>query len=291
MQYIDVQDVSFAYGNDRVLEKISYQINSGEFVTLTGENGAAKSTLLKLTLGILPPLEGKVVISKYAVEGHKLRIAYVPQEISSFTAGFPSSILEFVRSGRYPRRGWFKRLNKHDDKHVQKALESVGLWEMRNKKVGEISGGQKQRAVIARAFASDPDLFVLDEPTVGMDDKSLFDFYRLMSHAARRHGKSVLLVTHDPDSVKKYVDRSIHLAKGDDGFFTCFELHAENQAESEIETENDILADDKPELEAENSSNNVKVKEDAQLPCEEKDGEEIINNKKASEIKEEVTGA
>ncbi len=96
-------------------------------------------------------------------------MAYLPQQIASFNAGFPSTVYEFVKSGRYPRQGWFRRLTAHDEEHVRISLESVGMWEHRDKRLGALSGGQKQRAVIARMFASDPDIFILDEPTTGMD--------------------------------------------------------------------------------------------------------------------------
>lgn len=225
MKYIEVKDVSFQYDNELVLENISYHVDSGEFVTLTGENGAAKSTLIKVTLGILKPKSGIVTLAEQDDKNRKLRIAYVPQQISSFNAGFPSTVLEFVRSGRYPRNGWFRSFTKHDAEHVKIALESVGLWDLRNRKIGSLSGGQKQRVVIARTFASDPDLFVLDEPTVGMDDVTTTEFYKLMAHSAHKHGKSVLMVTHDPESLRAYVDRNIHLARDKNGRFECFELH------------------------------------------------------------------
>ena len=81
-------------------------------------------------------------------------------------------------------------MTAHDSEHVKAALVSVGMWDYRNKRIGELSGGQKQRIAIARMFASDPDLFILDEPTTGMDDVSSSDFYELMHHAAHKHGKS-----------------------------------------------------------------------------------------------------
>ena len=229
MRYIDVENITFHYDSDPVLENVSYYVDSGEFVTLTGENGAAKSTLIKITLGILKPKSGMVKIARMDTQNRKLRIAYVPQQISSFNAGFPSTVLEFVRSGRYPRQGWFRKLQSHDEAHVKIALESVDMWNYRDKRIGELSGGQKQRVVIARTFASDPDLFVLDEPTVGMDDATTTAFYELMAHSAHVHGKSVLMVTHDPEDVKKYVDRNIHLARDKNGKFTCFELHASDR--------------------------------------------------------------
>ena len=154
MRYITVEGLSFQYDAEPVLDNIHYHLNSGEFVTLTGENGAAKSTLIKATLGILKPKKGTVTISETNKDGKKLRMAYLPQQIASFNAGFPSTVYEFVKSGRYPRKGWFRRLTKHDLEHVQRALESVGMWENRHKQIGRLSGGQKQRAVIARIFAS-----------------------------------------------------------------------------------------------------------------------------------------
>lgn len=228
MRYIDVKNVSFQYEDNFVLEDISYYVDSGEFVTLTGENGAAKSTLIKVTLGILKVKSGKISLATYNRHNHKLRIAYVPQQVSSFNSGFPSTVLEFVRSGCYPRNSWFRRLTKEDDESVQIALKSVGLWGFRRRMIGTLSGGQKQRLVIARTFASDPDLFVLDEPTVGMDNATKTDFYQLMAHRAHEHGKSVLMVTHDPEAVRIYVDRNIHLARDKNGKFECFMHHSIN---------------------------------------------------------------
>ena len=225
MRYITVEDLSFQYDNEPVLEGINYHLDSGEFVTLTGENGAAKSTLVKATLGILTLKSGQVTISKTNKEGKKLRIAYLPQQIASFNAGFPSTVYEFVKSGRYPRNGWFRRLTKHDDEHVKISLESVGMWETRHKRIGSLSGGQKQRVVIARIFASDPDIFILDEPTTGMDAGTTETFYELMHHSAHKHGKSVLMITHDPDEVKHYADRNIHLVRNQKMPWRCFNVH------------------------------------------------------------------
>ncbi len=229
MRYITVEDLSFYYDKEPVLEHINYSVDSGEFVTLTGENGAAKTTLIKASLGILQPRFGKVTISKTNTHGKKLRIAYLPQQIASFNAGFPSTVYEFVKSGRYPRKGWFRRLNAHDEEHIKASLDSVGMWEHRDKRIGSLSGGQKQRAVIARMFASDPDIFVLDEPTTGMDAGSKNEFYELMHHSAHHHGKAVLMITHDPEEVKDYADRNIHLVRNQDSPWRCFNVHESDQ--------------------------------------------------------------
>ncbi|HEM6184560.1 TPA: metal ABC transporter ATP-binding protein [Streptococcus suis] len=234
MRYITVEDLSFYYDKEPVLEHIHYYLDSGEFVTLTGENGAAKTTLIKATLGILKPKQGRVSIAEKSIKGKKLRMAYLPQQIASFNAGFPSTVYEFVKSGRYPRQGWFRRLTAHDEEHVRISLESVGMWEHRDKRLGALSGGQKQRAVIARMFASDPDIFILDEPTTGMDAGSKDAFYQLMHHSAKKHGKSVLMITHDPDELNRYADRNIHLVRDQQSPWRCFNVHEADEEVADV---------------------------------------------------------
>ncbi|MDT2834167.1 metal ABC transporter ATP-binding protein [Vagococcus carniphilus] len=224
MKYIDVQNLTFYYGEEPVLEDISYSIEPGEFVILTGENGAAKSTLIKNTLGLLKPAKGDVNISPINIEGNPLKIGYSPQQIASFNAGFPSTVLELVQSGRFNQGKWFKRLSKADHEHVEKALRSVSMWDMRNKRIGELSGGQKQRICLARIFASDPDLFILDEPTTGMDEASRRNFYRLLRHSSHVHQKAILMITHDHDDIKEYMDRHIQLVRKEDTEWRCFHM-------------------------------------------------------------------
>ncbi|HJF20178.1 MAG TPA: metal ABC transporter ATP-binding protein [Enterococcus columbae] len=225
-RYIEVENLSFYYDEEPVLSGINYYVDAGEFVTLTGENGAAKSTLVKATLGLLKPMSGKITIAKENIEGKKLSIGYIPQQIASFNVGFPSTVLELVQSGRYPKDRWFKKLTPRDHEHVKKALDAVGMWEMRNKRIGELSGGQKQRISLARIFATDPDLFILDEPTTGMDEQSRKDFYRLLRHSAHQHQKAILMITHDHEEIKHYADRQIRLVRKEGSPWRCFHMNS-----------------------------------------------------------------
>lgn len=227
MHYIDVKDLTFYYDDEPVLQGVSYHVDPGEFVILTGENGAAKSTLIRSTLGLLKPASGTISIAKKNSKGKKISIGYIPQQVASFNAGFPSTVIELVRSGRFPHNRWFKPLTKRDHEHVEKALKAVGMWEMRNKRIGELSGGQKQRINLARIFATDPDLFILDEPTTGMDETSRNEFYRLLKHNACDHGKAILMITHDHEDIKMYADRQIRLVRKEDSKWRCFHMSSD----------------------------------------------------------------
>ena len=226
MHYIEVKDLTFYYDDEPVLEGVNYHVDAGEFVILTGENGAAKSTLVRSTLGLLKPAKGEVTVAKKNTAGKRLSVGYIPQQIASFNVGFPSTVLELVRSGRYPKNRWFKKLTQRDHDHVQKDLEAVGMWEMRHKRIGELSGGQKQRISLARIFATDPDLFILDEPTTGMDEESRNNFYRLLRHSAHQHGKAILMITHDHEDIKNYADRQIRLVRKEDSQWRCFHMNS-----------------------------------------------------------------
>ncbi|MBC1516249.1 metal ABC transporter ATP-binding protein [Listeria immobilis] len=224
MSYINVNKVRFKYETEPVLENISFEVNAGEFIILTGENGAAKSTLLRIILGILKPDQGSILFAKKNVDGGKLLIGYVPQQIASFNAGFPSTVIELVRSGRFPNGKWFKHLSKKDHEHVEKALNSVEMWDFRNKRIGELSGGQKQRICLARMFAMDPDLLILDEPQTAMDKNSKIRFYELLRHEARVHQKAILMVTHDSEELEGYADKHIRLVRREDVSWKCFSM-------------------------------------------------------------------
>ncbi|MBP1966588.1 metal ABC transporter ATP-binding protein [Paenibacillus aceris] len=213
--------VEFGYHDLPCLQDASVEIQSGEFVVVTGPNGAAKSTLLKLMLGLVEPWKGSVFLSPKNEEGKSLRVGYVSQQIAAFNSGFPSTILEFVRSGRYTSGSWLRKLNAEDDRLTETALRQVGMWDVRKRKIGELSGGQKQRICIARALAQEPDLLVLDEPTTGMDQNSRFEFYELMHHQVRVHQRTVVMVTHSLAEVAPYLDRIIELERKEDGGWKC----------------------------------------------------------------------
>ncbi|GGD66960.1 metal ABC transporter ATP-binding protein [Paenibacillus nasutitermitis] len=216
-----MEEVRFGYTDVPCLEDVTVEIYSGEWVAVTGPNGAAKTTLLKLLLGLLRPWEGGVHKSAVNPDGKNLVIGYVPQQIAAFNSGFPSTILEFVRSGRYVHGSWLRSLKAEDHRCTEHALRQVGMWEQRRRKIGELSGGQKQRICLARALAQEPDLLVLDEPATGMDQESRIGLYELLRHQVRTYGRTVVMVTHGLQEASPYLDRIIELVRKEDGGWEC----------------------------------------------------------------------
>ena len=204
--------VSFSYGRSSVLEDVSLQVRPGEFVALVGPNGSGKSTLLKILLGSLHPRSGTVRL--FGADPTDLRdpwrLGYVPQR-PSLASEVPATVEEIVATGRLARRGWWRTPSRQDRTAVRHAMESVGLGDLAQRPINQLSGGQQQRVFISRAFASEPDLLVLDEPIAGVDAGSQKQFRDSLAHLVADHGAGVLLVSHELSAVAQDLDRVIVL--------------------------------------------------------------------------------
>ncbi len=211
---IDARGISFAYGSTPVLEEVSLSVRPGEFVALVGPNGSGKSTLLKILLGSLPSRTGVVrLVGSPPDELHdRGRLGYVPQR-PSLSPDVPATVEELVSAGRLARRGWWRPFTAEDRLAVRHAMESVEIGELARRPLAELSGGQQQRAFIARAFASEPELLVLDEPIAGVDAESQRRFRDSLVHLIREHGAGVLLVSHELSAVSGDIDRVVVLKK------------------------------------------------------------------------------
>jgi zinc transport system ATP-binding protein len=204
--------VWFAYNGEPVLRDVGLEVRRGEFVALVGPNGSGKSTLLRLLLGSLTPSAGTVELFDRAPSKlrDRWRIGYVPQR-APIASEAPATVEEIVAAGRLSRRGWWRPLTKADRDAVHHALESVGLANLASRPINELSGGQQQRAFIARAFASEPELLVLDEPIAGVDAESQRRFRDSLTHLIEEHRAGVLLVSHELTAVADEVDRVVVL--------------------------------------------------------------------------------
>lgn len=196
---IEIDHLFFSYDHHSVLSNVSIEINHGEFVGIIGPNGGGKTTLIKLILGFLQPTQGKIEI---LVPSNQ--IGYVPQSLK-FDREFPISVLEVVLSGLLSRLPWYGFFSKRDYQMAEEALEQVGLLNYKNHPFGQLSGGQAQRVLIARAIVNHPLLLLLDEPTASVDSQAEADIYAILK---RMQGKmTILMVTHDLSAAVNYVER------------------------------------------------------------------------------------
>jgi zinc transport system ATP-binding protein len=204
--------LSFRYGHESVLKDVTLEVRAGEFVALVGPNGSGKSTLLKLILGVLAPRSGRVdLLGRLPGDVRdRWRVGYVPQR-PSLLSEVPATVQEIVAAGRLRQRGWWRGLTGPDHEAVRHAIESVGLAELAARPLNELSIGQQQRAFIARAFAGEPELLVLDEPIAGVDAESQRRFRDSLVHLIRQHGAGVLLVSHELAAVADVIDRVVVL--------------------------------------------------------------------------------
>ena len=172
---IELKDVSFSFGKEPVLTNINLNVHRGDYVGIIGPNGSGKTTLLKIMIGLLKPDSGSV---KLEVS----KIGYVPQKATYFESSFPVTVWEVVMMGRYSQRGLLRTVRREDGQAVKDALEEVGMWESRDNLIHDLSGGEQQRVLIARALASQPEIIFLDELFIFFDTK----FYRVNISFNRR---------------------------------------------------------------------------------------------------------
>lgn len=216
MKDIEVKDLVFSYGKDEVLNKVSFDLNRGDFLTIQGENGSGKSTLIKLILKDLKKDSGQIKLFGEDLENFDdySKIGYVPQVNDANKIAFPVTGKEFVVLNLYKKFNIFNRPNKKCYKKVEEIFEILNIENLLNIPFKQLSGGQAQKVMIARAMVNDPKLLLLDEPTVGVDEKSKRDFLKLLSHLNDKHKISILMISHEMDVVREFSKREISLKNG-----------------------------------------------------------------------------
>ena len=212
----EFNEVTFSYyAGSPVLTNVTLALDAGEFVAVVGPNGAGKSTLLKLCVGLLQPLSGDIRVLGVPCRqfANWPQIGYIPQGIVHNRV-FPATIREVVAMGRVAPLGIGRRLKRQDYELVDEVIAMVGLTDHQNKMIAELSGGQLQRTLIARALAAKPAVLVLDEATSGVDIRAKDEIYTLLKNMNTRLGLSVIMVAHDVDQVLHYVDKVADIKYG-----------------------------------------------------------------------------
>lgn len=203
---VSIDTLDFSYQDSLVLKNISFTIDEGKFIGIIGPNGGGKTTLLKLILGFLTPNKGKISIFGEDPIAARRYMAYVPQSLR-FDKQFPISVGELVLEGRLSRLPWYGIFSKEDKQAAMHALEKVGLAHLYDRPFGSLSGGQAQRALIARALASNPRLLLLDEPTASVDAQAEAEIYAILKQLQGEI--TILMVTHNLQAAIELVDQVI----------------------------------------------------------------------------------
>ncbi len=201
---VEVRDVTFGYGREVVLDHVSLAIEPRDFLAVIGPNGGGKTTLLKAILGLVRPWSGEVVFHLPSGSDPRGRLGYVPQ-FSTFDRDFPLRIAEMVLMGRLGRRSILRPYSREDRAAAGRALERLGLEGVARSHASEVSGGQLQRALIARALVSEPEILFLDEPTASIDAESRETLRELLEDLNRTI--PIVVVTHDVTSLAPMVQR------------------------------------------------------------------------------------
>jgi zinc transport system ATP-binding protein len=213
---IEVEDLSFSYGNEPVFTQISFSVHKGDFVAVIGSNGAGKSTLLRLILGELTPSGGKIRLFDQDIRQFENwpKIGYVPQAGLQSSVNFPATAEEIVAANLFSQIGLFRFPQKEHREKSRSALELVGMEAYSKRLIGELSGGQQQRIMLARVLVNDPEIMLLDEPTTGVDARTVQSLYELLAQFNRDTGLTIVMVTHDISRAANYVSRILCLEEG-----------------------------------------------------------------------------
>ncbi len=194
---ITIKNLYFSYTKENdLLKNIDLNIPNGIYLSILGENGSCKSTLIKLILGLLKPDKGSITLDSN-------KISYVPQRLDNFNADFPITVRELLSCHA-------KTVGIKNPNCISDSLKKVNMLEFSNNLIGNLSGGQQQRIFIARALMGDPDLIILDEPSTGIDEKSQSEIYPLLQSLNKDFGKTIISVEHNTKIALKY---STHILK------------------------------------------------------------------------------
>ncbi len=216
MNVIDIKNLKFAYDKNLILKDISLNLKQGEFMAIAGENGSGKSTLIKVLLNELKKNSGSIKLFNTPIEEFNSydKIGYVPQVNDSSKIAFPITCKEYVLVNLYKEFNIFNLPSKKSIKKVKNVFTTLDIEDLLDSPFKDLSGGQQQRVMIARSLVTTPDVLILDEPTVGIDHKNKIDFLNLLKHLNKDHNISILIISHEMELIKNYVDRIIYLKEG-----------------------------------------------------------------------------
>ena len=194
MSLIELKNVTLGYDNHIVLRNINFKIEENDFICVVGPNGSGKSTLIKGILGLIKPIKGKITYKDLK----RNFVGYMPQE-TKVDNNFPASVFEIVLSGTLNKLGFKLFYTKKEKQIALDNLKLLNILDLKNKNFCDLSGGQRQKVLLARAMSATTKLIILDEPSNNLDSKSKKDLYKAITHLNKKENIAVIMITHDLD--------------------------------------------------------------------------------------------
>ena len=207
MALLTCTNVTLGYGDRKVVENLSFTVESGDYLYIVGENGSGKSTLIKTLLKLMNPIEGKIITGDGLKQNE---IGYLPQQ-TAIQKDFPASVREIVFSGCLNKCGIRPFYNSAEKKSAYENMKKLNIAHLAKKCYRELSGGQQQRVLLARALCAAGKLLLLDEPVAGLDPKITQEMYSLIKKLNSEDGITVIMISHDIGAAIKYADKILHI--------------------------------------------------------------------------------
>jgi zinc transport system ATP-binding protein len=229
---VELRDICVRFANGvMALDGITLDVNNLDLIALIGPNGAGKSTLLKVILGLIKPTSGSIKLfgSEDLTQNLKY-VGYVPQSAQARDPNLPFTVFETVMLGRTPQAGLLHRVDTNDKRKVEETLKLYGILDLKDRRIGQLSGGQAQRVFLAKAMVVEPKLLLLDEPTSGVDTTSKAEFYSTLERLNKEKGITVILSSHDVGVITKIANRVLCINRAQ---FFCGE-NADFRASAEL---------------------------------------------------------
>lgn len=221
MAEVKVSDLSLGYEGDILVEKLNFEVNSGDYLCIVGENGSGKSTLMRTLLGLQRPITGEISFG----EGlDSKQIGYLPQQ-TIVQKDFPASVKEIVLSGFQGRMGLRPFYSPAEKKEAEENMERLGIAELKNRCYRELSGGQQQRVLLARALCATKRILLLDEPVSGLDPAAQTQMYRIIRRL-NKEGVTIIMISHDVHASLHFASHILHM--GSRAFFGTTEEFEES---------------------------------------------------------------
>jgi len=229
MQMTDIittDKLSFRFNSIEILSDITFALKKGEFLGIVGPNGSGKTTLIRLLLGLMEPTGGSITLfgQSSTLFNEWYRVGYLPQKIAAFNPHFPATVQEVVALGLLAGKSFPRRVAKSDRVSIDDALKLMDITPIRNELIGELSGGQLQRVLIAKALVARPELLILDEPTTALDPEGREKFFATLKDLNAVKGVTIIMITHDIGTIGQhasgllYLDKSLIFYGGFDDF-------------------------------------------------------------------------